>query len=88
MLVVCSTSCSEIKHRKHLTPPGPKGTGTGDGFQPGVGEWKKSGTGEGPHLSVRTRAKAGQLNGELAVSQMGDSVCKEQRFPFTVTYGK
>lgn len=43
---------------------------------------------EGPHLRVRTRAKAGQLNGELAVSQMGDGVCKEQRFPFTVTCGK
>ena len=35
-------------------------------------------TGEGPHLRVRTRAKAGQLNGELAVSQMGDSVCKSK----------
>ena len=57
MLVVCSTRCSEIKHRKHLTPPGPKGAGTGDGFQPGVGEWKKSGLERGASPKGQDQSK-------------------------------
>ena len=83
MPVVLATRCSETKHRKTLNSSrSQRDKEPGMVFKLELESGRSQDWTEGLHLRVRTTAKAGQLNGELAVSQKGGRCVGRARILF------